>query len=79
MEYEIKDNMYLGRTCRKCGLTLRYKSDKRCVHCRHEQNATAWKNKVVTLSNDEKVNKPWWYGEPSVVKEIIKQITSTAS
>lgn len=30
---------YHGKPCRECGETLRYRSNKRCVMCKHEMDA----------------------------------------
>lgn len=44
----MKLTIYQGKPCKKCGSTERYTSDKRCVACRHAQNAKAWE-KVLEL------------------------------
>ncbi|MCS5737577.1 UNVERIFIED_CONTAM: hypothetical protein RF648_17605 [Kocuria sp. CPCC 205274] len=32
-------NQYHGKPCKVCGETLRYRSNKRCVMCKHEMDA----------------------------------------
>lgn len=49
-QMEIKELTYKGKPCRKCMSTLRYTSDKRCVHCKQQQNKKDWKSHVDKLN-----------------------------
>lgn len=40
--------VYQGRTCRICGSTTRYKSSKRCYHCKQIANSENYrKDKIL--------------------------------
>ncbi|ELS0628867.1 hypothetical protein R4036_004601 [Salmonella enterica] len=47
---DVKSATYKGKPCRKCMNTLRYTSDKRCVHCKQEQNKKDWKRHIDNLN-----------------------------
>lgn len=34
IDLTVKDNMYIGKTCAKCGNNVRYNVENRCVYCR---------------------------------------------
>ncbi|MCS5736394.1 hypothetical protein [Herbiconiux daphne] len=36
---------YHGKPCKVCGETLRYRSNKRCVLCKHEMDAAAYQQR----------------------------------
>lgn len=43
----FKLNVFDGKPCKKCGSTLRYSLNKRCVECKRQHNKKDWQNELV--------------------------------
>lgn len=48
MAFYVKGATYVGRPCKKCGGTVRYKNSRRCVACKHALSVAEWERKKAT-------------------------------
>ena len=47
-------NQYHGKPCKVCGETLRYKSNKRCVECKHRLSVAEWERNKARRAVEER-------------------------
>lgn len=47
-------SQYNGKPCKVCGETLRYKSNKRCVTCKHEMDAWNYQQRKARKQAEER-------------------------
>lgn len=55
-------SQYDGKPCKVCGETLRYKSNKRCVACKHEMDAALYQQRKARKQIAEQWQRDARYG-----------------